>query len=167
MGDSALNHKERTMTVLQVRPPSRTLGPVGGPGGGRTSRPRVPVRGTFAAPDLAPGSMSGWLRVMHCSLQGSRLRCVAVVSGTLYDARGQRLGLASTRCLLPVTIEPDERPSAHTNEPSGTVLVGPLEVNLLGFRVHVLQTRLPGLDPEGGQRTEGTSVMPASEGQRS
>jgi len=92
---------------------------------------------------------------------------VAVVSGTLYDARGQRLGLASTRCLLPVTIEPDERPSAHTNEPSGTVLVGPLEVNLLGFRVHVLQTRLPGLDPEGGQRTEGTSVMPASEGQRS
>jgi hypothetical protein len=126
----------------------------------------VPVRGTFTAPDLTPGSMNGWLRVMHCSLQGSRLRCLAVVSGTLYDAAGQRLGLASTRCLLPVTIEMDERPQGHSNEPSGTVLVGPLEVNLLGFQVQVGQVRLPFTDSESGQRTQRTNVMPLSGAQR-
>jgi hypothetical protein len=166
MGDSALNGKERAMTVLQFRPPSRTRGPVGGPGGGRTGRPRVPVRGTFTAPDLTPGSMNGWLRILNCSRQGSSLRCLAVVSGTLYDARGQRLGLASTRCLLPVTIEPDERPPAHANDPSGSVLVGRLEVNLLGFQVHVAETRLPVMDSEGGQRREGTNVMPLPRRQR-
>lgn len=131
------------MIVLQFRPLSRTSGPLGGPGDGRTGRPRVPVRGTFTAPDLSPGSMDGWLRVLHCSVQGASLRCLAVVSGTLYNAVGHPLGLASTRCQLPVTLEPDRQRPATTANASGTLLVGPLEVNLLGFPVHVDQIRLP------------------------
>lgn len=147
------------MTVLQFRPPSRTPGPAGGPGGGRASRPRVPVRGTFTTPDLSTGSMDGWLRVLHCSVPGSSLRCLAVISGTLFDARGQRLGLASTRCLLPVTIR-SEGQQTPDEECSGTVLVGPVQVNLLGLEVHVDQIRVAGWEPTGGQRQGSANVMP-------
>jgi hypothetical protein len=160
MGDEAPKAKERTMTVLKFRQPSRTLGPVDGPGGGRINRSRVRVRGTFTAPDLATGAMDGWLRVLHCSVQGPSLRCLGVVSGTLYDARGQRLGLASARCLLPVSIWPDERAAAPDEEHCGSVLVGPLEVSLLGFQVHVDQTRLAGWKPAGQQCPGATNVMP-------
>lgn len=130
------------MTVLPFRPRSGTLGPARGHGGRRSGPPRARVRGTFTTPDLARGTIDGWLRVLHCSVQGSSLRCLAVVSGALYDAAGERLGLASTRCLLPVRLEPDGGAGAGADDVIGTVLEGPLEVSLLGFRVHLDQTRL-------------------------
>ena len=55
----------------------------------------------------------------------ARLRCLAVISGTLYDAHGVRLGLASTRCVLPVSPEPEGGSSAPSgSDPGGGILVG-------------------------------------------
>lgn len=153
------------MTVLQFRPHPRAPAPLGGPASGSIGRPRVPIHGTFTSPNLATGSMDGWLRVLHCSVQGASLRCVAVVSGTLYDARGQRLGLASTRCLLPVTLEPDQRPPERTRSPA-SLLVGPLEVNLLGFQVRVGQVRLPGPSVADSLPHRPGSVTPLTTRQR-
>ena len=132
------------MTVLPFRSPSRGRpGPVQGSAEGDPRRLRVPVSGTFTTPDLLTGVMDGWVRVLHCSIQGSGLRCLGVISGALYDAKGRRIGLASTRCHLPVRTMPDTAPPADPpGSFSGTLLVGPLDISLLGFQVHINATDL-------------------------
>jgi hypothetical protein len=120
------------MTVLQLRP-----------------APRVAVEGSFTAPDLSQGSMTGWVRILHYSVQGSRLRCFGVVSGELHDQHGSRLGLASTRCRLPVRqVSP------------GDLLVGPLDVRLLGFWVHVGEVHLRSVAPVSRPEPAEAPVVP-------
>lgn len=130
------------MTVLQFHPRAGTTGPAGGRRSGSSGPPRARVRGSFTTPDLGRGTLEGWLRLLHCSVEDSGPRCLAAVSGMLYDAAGERLGVASTRCLVPVRIDPDVRGRGQVGDVVGRVLVGPLEVTLLGFRVRLDQARL-------------------------
>lgn len=150
------------MTVL----PSRTHPGAPRPGnetGGRAARPRVAIRGSFTTPDLATGSMRGWLRVLNFSVQGSRLRCLGVVSGALYDADGVRLGLASTRCVLPVSSEaPGDAADPTTPGSSGGLVVEALDVGLLGFQVHVQQARLPAVQPATDAHAASRRLAPTS-----
>jgi hypothetical protein len=112
------------MTVIPFRAEQ------GAPGSGplRGFRNRVPVRGWFTTPHLGAGSFTGSLRVLHLSRRHARLRCQGVVGGTLYDGAGNRLGSASQRCQLPLEVHWDG---------GGRLSVGPVEVDLLGLRVHV------------------------------
>jgi hypothetical protein len=68
------------------------------------------------------------MRVLHLSRRHARLWCQGVVGGTLYDGAGNRLGSASQRCQLPLEVRWDG---------GGRLSVGPVEVDLLGLRVHV------------------------------
>jgi hypothetical protein len=112
------------MTVIQLHPPPRI-------------RARLPlptktqVTGSFTSPSGRTGDFTGHYRLERCLLRsGQLLTAVGVFSGILIDADDHRIGLAARRQASPVLALP-------TGGPCIALVMGPLDVNLLGFRVTV------------------------------
>jgi len=112
------------MTVIPFRPRPRT-------GTWPQFATETAVTGSFDSPTGHLGTFTGHYRLERCIAQSSQLTTVGVFSGALIDADGNRIGLGARRQTSPV------RAVASGN--TLLVMIGPLNVNLLGFRVTVNQ----------------------------
>lgn len=111
------------MTVIPLHRPPRTRSRL-------HFASQTPVTGSFTSPGGRIGAFTGHYRHERCLLRFGQLTAVGVFSGVLIDADDHRIGLAARRQASPVLALP-------TADPRIVLLMGPLEVNLLGFRVTV------------------------------
>ncbi len=98
--------------------------------GRRTPTRVVPIEGAFRAPRSGPGSLSGFFRPDGFVPTASGTAVTGVFAGELRDAAGERVGLGSRRGLAPVRV-------TSCAERGSTVVAGPVEIDLMGLRVHV------------------------------
>lgn len=116
----------------------------------------VPIDGTFHAPSAAPGTLSGFFRLDRVVETRAGLAVAGVFAGELTDAAGRRVGLGSRRGLAPVRMTPAEG--------GNDVLVGPVEIDLMGLKVHVgafrMQVAATRYTAQGPAADEGTTSEP-------
>src|SRR3954447_26205067 len=113
------------MTVIALHPRAdhRLPGPLV-PGQGMAR-----IHGTFRSPRGGKGTMTGWLRLGGFVVVSGQLCAAGVFTGELLDADGVTIGVGSRRRTAPVEI-------TRTAE-GPTVLVGPVDVDLLGLTVTI------------------------------
>ena len=110
-----------------------------------TTRQRLPreaaVQGTFRSPSGRAGTMRGWMRFGRFVTAGGQLCAAGVITGELIDADGSVVGVGSRRRLAPAVIVP--------NGDTLVAEIGPVDVDLLGLRVHLPSFVVPlGRSPE-------------------
>jgi hypothetical protein len=116
------------MTVIPLHPSPRTRS--------RLHLPtKTPVTGSFTSPSGRMGAFTGHYRLERYLLRSGQLTAVGVFCGVLVDADDHRIGLAARRQASPVLAVP-------TEDPCILLVMGPLDVDLLGFRVTVNQARI-------------------------
>jgi hypothetical protein len=107
-------------------------------------RPGAPATGSFWSPSGGRGTFTGTYRIFRVTSFEGELVTVGVMSGVLRNGDGSYLGLGGRRCAAAVRVAHD--PQALE------LVVGPLEIDLLGFLVTVdeLAVELP---EDGGEGT--------------
>jgi len=102
-------------------------------GRGTHSRARTPVAaqtaatGTFCSPSGRAGSFIGAFRLERLVFRPGRMAAAGVFTGELIDADGSRIGMGSRRCTAVVEVIAERT--------AMLARLGPVDVNLLGFRV--------------------------------
>lgn len=89
----------------------------------------TPIHGTFRSPRGLAGSMHGSLRLERVGVEADGLRVAGVFTGELLDADGTSIGVGSRRQVAPAMV-PDDGDGGH-------VLIGPVQVDLLGLDVSI------------------------------
>ena len=89
------------------------------------------VTGTFRSPRGRSGEMHGILRVAGLHLVPSGVRLTGVFTAELREADGSLIGLDSRRTTVATEL-------VH-RESGAQLLVGPLDLDLMGMTVHVQQ----------------------------
>ena len=87
------------------------------------------VTGTFRSPRGRSGEMHGILRVTELRQGPSGVRLTGVFTAELREADGTLIGLDSRRATLATELVRQERGSE--------VVIGPLDLDLMGLTVHV------------------------------
>ncbi len=110
----------------------------------------VPATGSFASPRTGLGVFNGIFRIAGLVSRGGSLALDGVFWGSLLDADGTHVGAAAAT-------RPPVRVS--TVDDNLELVVGPVEIDLLGFRVAIgeLPVELPA---ETGDPTVVTSCVP-------
>jgi hypothetical protein len=108
----------------QARPP---------PTGGIT----VPISGTLGAAGATPGTLTGTFTVQRFAQQNGNLVAVGTLVGTFTDATTQAARTVVSQVALPV----DPAQTTATC-PILHLVLGPLDLNLLGLTVHLNQVVL-------------------------
>lgn len=118
-------------------------------------RTTVPVTGTFTN-SAGPGTFTGTFTPQRFTVAGQTLEATGLLTGTLVDANGTALGTVSRTVTMPVSAPGAASPAGAANAaadpPSCGILnlvLGPLDLNLLGLAVHLNQvvlniTAIPG-----------------------
>ncbi len=94
-----------------------------------TPGPGARATGSFSSPRSGVGVFSGSYRIAGLVSQHGRLALDGVFAGTLVDSDGSHIGMGSRRHTAPVLV------SAVGG--ALELVVGPLEIDLLGFRVTI------------------------------
>ncbi len=94
-----------------------------------TPGPGARATGSFSSPSSGVGVFSGSYRIAGLVSQRGQLALDGVFAGTLMDSDGSHIGMCSRRHTAPVLV------SAVGG--ALELVVGPLEIDLLGFRVTV------------------------------
>ena len=112
------------MTVLPFRTTSEKPVPGTGP---PTSTPEL--IGTFRAPSGGRGRFTGTCRMERLLDEHGQLAAAGVFTGELHEADGSHVGTGSRRLTCAAVLGDD--PTTYE------VLIGPVDVNLLGFMVSI------------------------------
>lgn len=108
----------------------------------------VPVTGTFADPLGAIGKFGGNLNIEKFATQGNTMYAVGVLTGTLTDSAGTSLGSILNTVAVPVAPNASLTPAGPLAAAPATscevlnLVLGPLDLNLLGLAVHLNQVVL-------------------------
>jgi hypothetical protein len=87
------------------------------------------ISGGFTAPSGRAGTATGWFRLARLHVAGDRLSASGVVTADLVDADGTEVGVGSRRLTVPADVD--------RSSPGAAVLIGPVDVDLLGLSVRV------------------------------
>jgi hypothetical protein len=101
---------------------------------------QAPIMGSFRSPSGRVGSMTGWMRLGRFVTTSGGLRVSGVFAGELVDADGSLVGWGSRRAVAPAEVVRAEIASVGIVQSEGSeacVEVGSVDVDLLGFCVHV------------------------------
>jgi hypothetical protein len=100
-------------------------------GAGPSMAAQTAATGTFCSPSGRVGIFTGAFRLERFVSRLGRMAAAGVFTGELIDADGSRIGMGSRRCTALVEVIPCRT--------AVLARFGPVDVNLLGFRVNVAE----------------------------
>lgn len=107
----------------------------------------IPVTGSFTDAAGGVGKFAGNLNVQRFTTQGNTMYAVGVLTGTLSDSAGTSLGSILNTVAVPITPKTSLTTAAPTAAQAASceilnLVLGPLDLNLLGLTVHLDQVVL-------------------------
>src|SRR6478672_6850235 len=95
----------------------------------------IPIAGSFTDASSGTGHLTGTADITSFAVQNGKLQALGTLKGTMVDSTGKSLGAVTQAVTLPLAT------------PTGTcqvlhLVLGPLDLNLLGLVVHLNQVVL-------------------------
>ena len=119
------------MGVIQFPRPAGPASPTGTCQGPLEAQ----LHGTLRTPRARAGTMTGRLRLERFDVVNGRLYAIVVISGELRETDDTAIGIGSRRRAVPARVTRD----GH----GASVVVGPLDVDLMGLTVSLPAVELP------------------------
>jgi hypothetical protein len=110
----------------------------------------IPVTGTITSDDGDCGTFAGQLDIKRFQLRKGVIYAVARLTGTITDASGRTRRIGNRLVRLPVIGMSTSDPALRGDCPILNLVLGPLDLNLLGLKVHLDQVVLDITADAGG-----------------